>query len=113
MSDIGFYGLASFTIFLFICILTGLFLIILTIRQYLLFNGAQPKTVRENGVVIGAFLFPFVASVIGLTALTLFDDMESKKLFDQYIALTIAGIGFLAGIIWLIIGLKRIKKQFS
>ncbi len=112
MSDITFSGLGSFALFLTVCIFLGLCIVLFLVRQYLLFSGSDRRKVRFNSLVIEALLFPFIASVLGLTALLL-AKQETKQLFDDYLSIAIISFAILAGTIWLFWGIRKLQKQFS
>jgi hypothetical protein len=113
MSDISFSGLGSFVLLLFTCILSGLALTVLLVRQYLLYQGAVPKMVRINTLFIQAALWPFFFAIGGLIALEVFREPSIQQRFDQYISFGIVGIGLLMSIIWLIAGFQQLNKQFK
>ncbi len=112
MSDISFSGLGSFALFLTVCIFLGLCIVLFLVRQYVLFSGSDRRKVRFNSLVIEALLFPFIASVLGLTALLL-AKQETKQLFDDYLSIAIISFAILAGTIWLFWGIRKLQKQFS
>lgn len=113
MSDISFSGLGSFVLFLFTCILFGLIIVVLLIRQFLLYQGSTPRSVRANTLLIKASLCPFVASIGGLMALEIFRDPPTQRQFDQYLSFMIIGVGLLVAMIWLIAGLQQLNRQFK
>lgn len=112
MSDISFNGLGSFALFFVVSVFLGICIVLLVLRQYLLFSGSDRRKVRFNSLMIEALLFPFIASLLGLTAL-LVANYELKKLFDNYLSIAIVAFAILAGTIWLIRGIQKLQKQFS
>ena len=113
MSDISFSGLGSFVLFLFTCILFGLALTVLLVRQYLLSQGAVPKMVRVNTLLIQAALWPFFFAIGGLIALEILKEPAIQQRFDQYISFGIVGVSLLISLIWLIAGFQQLNKQFK
>lgn len=113
MSDISFSGLGSFVLFLFTFIFLGLVILVLLVRQYVLYAGSQPKSVRMNNLLIKATLCPFIAAIVGMIALQIFNDPSTQVLFDRYLSFLILGTGLITGLIWLIAGFQQLNKQFK
>ncbi len=113
MSDISFNGLGSFALFLFSCFLFAFVIVLLLIRQLFLYKKAHPLAVRSNSVFILATLFPFFSSLIGLIIIQCINDPEINWLMDSYLSICMLGVALIIAIIWVIIGLKTLRKDFS
>ncbi len=113
MSDISFNGLGSFALFLFSCFLFAFCIVLLLIRQLLLYKKAHPHTVRCNSVFIIATLFPFFSSLIGLIIIQCINDPGINWLMDSYLSICMLGVSLVIAIIWVIMGLKALRKDFS
>lgn len=113
MSDISFNGLGAFALFLFTCFLFAFLIVLLLIRQLFLYKNGHPLTVRSNSLFIVAGLFPLFSSLIGIMIIQFINDPEINWLMDNYLAIGMIGASLLVAIIWVIIGLKALRNDFS
>lgn len=113
MSDISFNGLGAFALFLFTCFLFAFVIVLLLMRQLFLYKKAHPYTVRSNSLLIVAGLFPFFSSLIGLIIIQFINDPGINWLMDNYLAIGMIVFSLLIAIIWVIMGLKALRKNFS
>ena len=113
MSDVAFNGLGSFVLFLFYTILFGLVLLLFIIRQVILNSGTEPKAKKMNLVFIKSATIPFFMGISGLIALQILDVPAYQKMFDDFLAFVLVGLGLFIGITWLIIQLRTLSEKTS
>ncbi|MEY3678218.1 MAG: hypothetical protein RI924_359 [Bacteroidota bacterium] len=113
MSDISFNGLGAFALFLFTAVLFAFILVFLLVRQLILYKNSDPFTVRCNSIFVLAGLFPFGAAIAGLIIIQVINDIYINRLMDQYLAIALLCGSFLLAIIWVLISLKRLRKDFT
>ena len=110
MSDISFGGLGSLVLYIITASLFGILLFSLFIRHILLTCESKLNELKTNGVLIGASLFPFVCSALGITLLIFYPfSIETKVLIDKYISWMTLLASLLIGIIYIILKLKKEK----
>lgn len=110
MSDISFYGLGSFVLFLFTAILFGLVLLLLIIRQILLNAGTNQQAKRTNIIFLKSALIPLGMAILGLISLEIFNKISYLMVFDNFLAIAIVCLGIVLGISWLIFQLRKEKR---
>jgi len=111
MSDISFSGLGSIVLCIISASLIGILLFCLFIRHILLTCESKLEQLKTNSVFIGACLFPFVCSALGIVLLIYAEfSIETNILIDRYISWIALLASFLFGIIYLSIRLKKNKK---
>lgn len=110
MSDIGFSGLGSFALFLFISCFFGLLIFLLAVR-FTLLNTEKPSNAGKiNGIWLKAALIPFFMAIAGLVALSVFNgNLKLYQIFDQYLAIAMVCAGIFLGIVYLIMGYRKLN----